>query len=286
MVADYCFIHDSQDKDLCTVLVGRLYPAKALFAVVCDQKGDDDDVITRLARSIRNSGYSHIVYKSDQEPSIRTMFEEAFRRSHRQRCCYNPKLRQFVPESSDVGESRSNGKAENSVQRLRDMIRTYKSALETHINFRIPSQHPVIRWIVDHAASVNNRHVCNSDGVTPYQAIHGQRSTWKLCEFGEQVFYYVPKRLRSKMDLRFRIGTFLGNSQHSNEAFVAVATGTVIKSRSIVRVVAPSRWDKDVLSGVIGIPGNLSPQGIEEISPSIEEHIDPHAHADEALGEA
>ena len=62
--------------------------------------------------------------------------------------------------------------------------------------------------------------------------------------------------------------------------------GNVIKYRSIVRVVAPNKWDKDALSGVIGIPGNLSPQGIEEISPSIEEHIDPHAHADEALGEA
>ena len=54
----------------------------------------------------------------------------------------------------------------------------------------------------------------------------------------------------------------------------------------MVRVVAPSRWDKDALSGVIGIPINLSPQGVEDIGPSIEEHIDPQAHADEALGEA
>ena len=53
-----------------------------------------------------------------------------------------------------------------------------------------------------------------------------------------------------------------------------------------MRVVAPSRWDKDALSGVIGIPGNLSPQGVEDIGPSIEEHLDPHVHADEALGEA
>ena len=125
------------------------------------------------------------------------MFEEAFRRSHREGSCYNPKMRQFAPESSAVGESRSNGKAENSVQRLEDMIRTYKSVLEEHIKFRIPSKHPLIRWIVDSAASVYNRHVCNSDGVSLYQAIHGQRSTGKLCEFGEPMFYYVPKRLRS-----------------------------------------------------------------------------------------
>ena len=89
MVADYCYIRDSQDKELCTVLVGRLYPAKALFAVVRDQKGVDDYVVTRLAQLIRNSGYSHIVCKSDQEASIRAMLEEAFRRSHRQGSCYN-----------------------------------------------------------------------------------------------------------------------------------------------------------------------------------------------------
>ena len=76
------------------------------------------------------------------------------------------------------------------------------------------------------------------------------------------------------MDLRFRIGTFLGKSQNSNEAFVAIAKGNVKTYRSIVRVVAPSRWDKDALSGVIGMPGNLSPQGVEEIGPSIEEHLD------------
>ena len=88
------------------------------------------------------------------------------------------------------------------------------------------------------------------------------------------------------MDLRIRSCTSLGNSQNKHEAFVAIAKGNAIKSQSIVRVVAPSQWDKDALKGVIGIPGNLSPQGVEDIGPSIEEHIDPHAHADEALGEA
>ena len=285
LVADYCFVRDCQDKELATVLVGRLYPSKALFAVVCDQKGVDNYVVTRLAHFIRDSGHSHIVYRSDQERSIRAMFEEAFRLSHRQGSCYNPKLQQFVPEESSVGESQSNGKAESTVQRLEDMIRTYKSALEDRIKFRIPSNHALTRWIVDHAASVYNRHVCNADGATPYEAIHGQKSTGKLCEFGEVVFYYVPKRIRSKMDLRFRIGVFLGNSQNSNEAFVGISNGNVIKSRSIVRVIAPSRWDKDTLSKVIGVPGNLTPTAGEEIGPSIEEQLNPHENADDDIGQ-
>ena len=54
------------------------------------------------------------------------------------------------------------------------MISTYKSAFEDRVEFRIPSNHALTQWIVDHAASVYNRHVCNADRVTPYEAIHGQ----------------------------------------------------------------------------------------------------------------
>ena len=285
LVADYCYIRDCEDKDLATVFVVRLYPTKALFAVVCDKNGPDDKyVVIRLAQFIKDSGYSHIVFKSNQEASIRALFEEAFRASHRQGSCYNPGLQQFVPESSAVGESQSNGKAENAVQRLEDMIRTYKSALEDRIRFRVPSGHPLLRWIVDHATSVFHRHVCNDDGATPYEAMHGQRSNGKLSEFGETIFYYVPKRLRSKLDLRFHIGVFIGNSQNSNEAFVGISCGNVIRSRSIVRVVAPSRWDKETLSKVVGVPGNLSPDNVEDPGPQIEEQLNPHEHADEALG--
>ena len=87
------------------------------------------------------------------------------------------------------------------------------------------------------------------------------------------------------MDLRFRIGVFLGNSQNSNEAFVGISNGNVIKSRSIVRVIAPSRWDKDTLSKVIGVPGNLTPTAGEEIGPSIEEQLNPHENADDDIGQ-
>ena len=56
--------------------------------------------------------------KSDQESSIRAMCEQAFRRSGRHGECYNPHLKQSIPEASAVGESQSNGKAESSALRL------------------------------------------------------------------------------------------------------------------------------------------------------------------------
>ena len=169
LVADYCFVRDNHDKELATILVARLYPSKALLATVCPHKGVDEVVISRMASFIKDSGYSSIDYRSDQEPSIRAMFEEAFKVAGREG------LHQMVPEASAVGESQSNGKAESSVQKVEDLLRTYKSALETNINERIPADHPVFAWMVDHTASIYNRLVCTDDGTTPYQCFRNQR---------------------------------------------------------------------------------------------------------------
>ena len=85
----------------------------------------------------------------------------------------------------------------------------------------------------------------------------------------------MPKRLRAKLNPRFRIGTFLGNSHSTNEAYVAIKNGSVIKSRSIVRVVKPSLWSREALTSICPLPGRLTPQGPEELDAAIEEHADP-----------
>ena len=114
----------------------------------------------------------------------------------------------------------------------------------------------------------------------PYQAIHGQRFKGKLMEFGKKVFYYVPKKLRSKLNLRWRVGTFVGNAQSTNEAFVAIANGDVIKTRSLVRVVLPSRWSKADVFNVRGVPHRLRVADSVQDDSFIEELVDPHANAD------
>ena len=63
--ADYCFVRDNQDKELATILVARLYPAKAILATVCPHKGVDEQVVARMASFITDSGYRSIVYRSD-----------------------------------------------------------------------------------------------------------------------------------------------------------------------------------------------------------------------------
>ena len=70
LVADYCYLRDSRDEYLLTVLVARLYPSRAILAVPCDVKGADEYAVGRLTEFLRNGGITRIVHMSDQESSL------------------------------------------------------------------------------------------------------------------------------------------------------------------------------------------------------------------------
>ena len=59
-----------------------------------------------------------------------------------------------------------------------------------------------MRWMVGHTATILTRHSVNKKGNTPYFCFHGKRAIDRVVEFGEKVFFYVPKRARAKLDLR------------------------------------------------------------------------------------
>ena len=120
LVFDYCFLkHAGNDKFL-TVLVGRLYPSRSLFAVPCYQKGADDFVTRRLAAFMRASGVNNFSFMCDQEGALRTMVDSAIALTQGRGEWVGA-----VPENSAVGESQSNGRAERAVQRLEDLVRTF-----------------------------------------------------------------------------------------------------------------------------------------------------------------
>ena len=80
-----------------------------------------------------------------------------------------------MPEKSAVGESQSNSRAERAVQQIEDLVRTYKSAAESRMGTKLPSNHPLIHWIVEHAARTCNKYAVTPEGVTPYAYLHGKK---------------------------------------------------------------------------------------------------------------
>ena len=183
--ADYCFVRDNSDPDLETVFAGKLYPRRSVFATVCDSKGIDEPAINRLSTFLKESGISKLVYKTDQESAIKSMIDEALRRTGKSGVFESFEA---VPEYSAVGESASNGRAERTVQSVEDMLKTLKSALEERMQQKLPTGHPVFRWLVEHTASLINRFHVNPDGRTAYQAQHGKRCSDKVVEVAETSF--------------------------------------------------------------------------------------------------
>ena len=114
---DYCFIKHASDERWLCVLVGRLYPSRAMFAAPCSKKGADAHVTARLASFLRACGISHMSYMCDQEGALKTMMQEAL-----EVCKGRGEYLGAVPENSAVGESASNGRAERSVQRFENHL--------------------------------------------------------------------------------------------------------------------------------------------------------------------
>ena len=170
--ADYCYVKDVDDPHPLTVMVGRLYPSRAMFATACDTKGAEDEAVGRLATFFNESGLPKLVYKTDQEHSLKSAIGEALRRTGKSGTF---EAFEAVPENSAVGKSASNGRAERAVQAVEDLLRTLKSALEARLQSKIPVSHPVMRWLIEHTANVLTRYSVNPDGQTPYQVLHGKR---------------------------------------------------------------------------------------------------------------
>ena len=154
-------------------------PHNIFFACVVASKGPDDLVVGRLVKLIKDTGLMHFAYRSDKEPSIIALIEEACSRAGRcgvpaksvedkvvledgDHACgelqpeENPhaidSAQIGVPEHSHPGESASNGKAERAVQAVVDHIRTLKAAFEDRYNVRLGNSHPLFHWMVEHAA--------------------------------------------------------------------------------------------------------------------------------------
>ena len=118
-----------------------------------------------------------------------------------------------------------------------DQFRTLKTALESWLKSRLASDHPVIAWLVEHTAYVLNKVALGSDGKTAYGRLHGREGRDRICGSGEHIMWYVPKKMRAKLDQRWRYGVVLGRFMASDQHFVGLAGGEVVCARAIVRLV-------------------------------------------------
>ena len=109
-----------------------------------------------------------------------------------------------VPEHSHVGESASNGLAERAVQAFENQFLTLRHALEIRMGGPIDIKHACMTWLVQHTTYILSKYLIGTDGLTGMGRLHGREVNERICEFGERILWYVPRRRRCKMDLKWR----------------------------------------------------------------------------------
>ena len=252
---DYAFMIDSGDlctreemervvweKTRDTVLVSEDLATGGICAHLVLAQGNGDPWIAgKIKDDIEDLEYGGALVrlKSDQEPAIVDV----------QRAVIATRgSAPTIPVDSLVGDSQSNGRVENAIKKVRNMVETIFSSLESKWGIRVTRDHPVYPWMFEWAADLITKYAHMEDlGKTAVQLIRGSKSSRNIAQFGEKILY-KPLKLsghqRGNTEDNFLDGIFLGMRLRSDEILVGTTRG-VNKTRTMRRQVEEEQWDKE-----------------------------------------
>ena len=244
------------DKTRDTVLVSEDLATGGIRAHLVAAKGNGDPWIAgKIKDDIEEFGYggAPVRIKSDQEPAIVDVQRAVIAKRGNA---------PTIPVNSPVGDSQSNRRVEIAIKKVRNMVKTILSSLESRWGVRVARDHPVYPWVLKWAADLMTRyaHVGNL-GKTAVQLIRGSKSSRNIAQFGEKILY-KPLKLsghhRGNMEDTFLDGIFLGMRLRSDEILIGTARG-VIKTRTLRRRVEEEQWDPEFAKSIKGEPRQLVP---------------------------
>ena len=221
--------------------------AQFAFAHVVPQKGIDEKrfAVDCLVEDTRHLGYNHIAMKSDQEPAIKKLMSEAIKSIKVQA----DDLIQVVPENSPGYDPQSNGLAEAAVKSVTAHARTLYLGLQTRIGKLIPLEHPVVAWLLRHAAFLLAIRKRGNDGCTPYERLKGRGFNNRLLEFGE-LASFKTKGAKGRAPIsersdtfkpRWNVGVFIGFNMDDG-TYQYVGTQGYGTARCAKRMPTRTRW--------------------------------------------
>ena len=225
------------------VLVVRDSNTKSVFAHVVPRKGVSEDAyaVDMLVADVMWLGYSRVILKSDNEPSIKTLLGVALR------ALKVSEIAQVMEESPPPYDSQANGGIEIGCKLVRGMVRTLKGCLEERVQMRIPADHPMIAWVVQHAALLLTTRVRGHDGKTAWERVRGKPFGTRLMGIGEHCRW----KLRSKEPIehgrghRFNTGTFVGMDRLTGQYMLYTADG-IRFARTVLRMPTPEKFKANI----------------------------------------
>ena len=105
----------------------------------------------KIKDDIEEFGYggAPVRIKSDQEPAIVNVQRAVIAKRGNA---------PTIPVNSPVGDSQSNGRVENAIKKVGNMVKTILSSLESRWGIRVARDHPVYPWVFEWAADLMTRY--------------------------------------------------------------------------------------------------------------------------------
>ena len=261
---DYCFVRQEGEEDLVTVLVMRDCHTRVTFANVVFSKGrgHDECVVDVALDNIRKLGYDAIVLQTDQEPAIRDLAQGIAEKRNKHT------LLREAPRY----EHQSNGAIEKGVQEIEDQIRILLLALGKRLGKTIPTRHPCVAWLVEHAASLYTKYHVGTDGMSAWRRLFGKDPHGTIVEFGESVLFRAPgdSRDRPKLGARYLPGVWLGRRWGSTEHLVIGPDGCACTCWALQRLPFSERWRAASVEGITALPWRWKPlHPADQLAPGV-----------------
>ena len=150
--------------------------------------------------------------------------------------------------------SQAQGSVERFHRTLMGQIRALKLQLENNYGTHLTSKHPIMPWLVKHAAYLLNRYAVHADGNTSYYRRWNKEHKTPICEFGETVLYMLPTvKHRPKMEARFFQAIWLGKDTSTNENILGISN-QIVKARAIRRQTKPEKYNKQMMDIINSTP--------------------------------
>ena len=247
-----------EDKEVMLVVKDEV--SGAVLAYDCTCKGPGDEWVPKqLARDLDAWGRKDICLKTDGEPAIMAVQREV------------AKLRsgRTVPLNPPACDPHGNGPAEKAVQDVTGHLRCVKLALEAKLKRNIDASHPIVKWMMPHAAFLLTRLSVGRDGMTSWRRLMGKTWNGSLAEVGELVWAKLQlkkpsiekkhKRAKKKLVERSILGVWLGVYARTGEHIVLKENGDVVRVRTINRRPEGQRFNADMITSIEATPRRPTP---------------------------